>query len=199
MNMSLLGTAFFAVLFAELVGDKLLYGTGALAARFGPTSVLVGAIPALALKSLAAVLLGGLIAQLPPVVVAITTCAAFALTAYTIWRGTDDHREDESVEASRGAPHVAGGFHLRGALAGFTAIFFTEWGDPGQLATAALAASSHAPVTVWLGACAAMATKALLALSLGSVLHRHVPQRIIRLAGVSLGIVLAIAAAAGIR
>jgi putative Ca2+/H+ antiporter (TMEM165/GDT1 family) len=193
MDVTLFGTAFLAVLFAELVGDKLLYGTGALAARFGPSSVMAGAVPALALKSAAAVLLGGLIAQVPHAVIAITTCLAFSLTAYTIGRGTD---RDDAVDGVRVA---APGFQRRGAVAGFTAIFFTEWGDPGQLTTAALVASSHAPVTVWLAASAAMATKAVIALSLGSVVHRHVPQRLVRWAGVSLGVVLAISAAFGFR
>ncbi|MEP6491865.1 MAG: hypothetical protein ABJF01_04265 [bacterium] len=35
MNATLFGTAFLAVLLAELAGDKLVFGAGALAARSG--------------------------------------------------------------------------------------------------------------------------------------------------------------------
>ena len=42
--------------------DKLLYGAGALAARIGARTVLLGAIPAFAAKSLVAVSLGGAVA-----------------------------------------------------------------------------------------------------------------------------------------
>ncbi len=189
MNVTLFGTAFFAVLFAELVGDKLLYGTGALAARFGARSVLAGVLPALAAKSAVAVLLGGMIARLPTAVVAVTSCLAFALAAYSIWRGSG---EETSTNTNAATPP---GFQWRGAFAGFTAIFFTEWGDPGQFATAALAASSHEPLVVWLASCAAMTTKLVIALSLGTVVRRYAPQRVIRFAGVSLVALLAISAA----
>jgi putative Ca2+/H+ antiporter (TMEM165/GDT1 family) len=70
MNATLFGTAFVAVLLAELVGDKLLYGAGALAARIGARTVLLGAIPAFAAKSAVAVTLGGVIARLPHAAVA---------------------------------------------------------------------------------------------------------------------------------
>lgn len=194
MSVTLFGTAFLAVLFAELIGDKLLYGTSALAARFGAWSVLAGALPALALKSLAAVALGGVIADLPRPAIAAASCFAFAIAAFTIWRGTRG-----SSPARITAEPAPRGFQRRGALAAFAAIFFAEWADPGQLATAALAVRTHAPAAVWLAATAALTTKAIFALSLGTVAHRYVSQRTIRWAGTSLGALLAIAAAVGIR
>jgi len=192
MSVTLLGTAFLAVLLAELVGDKLLYTTGSLAARFGATSVLAGLAPALAAKSLVAVALGTAVGRLPRSAVAVSSCLAFALAAYSIWR------ESEAPREAAAAP-LASGFRPRGALAGFTAVFFAEWGDPGQMATAAFAARYHAPLVVWLAACAAMATKAVLALSLGSMLHRYAPKRAVRWAGASLVIALAISAAIDLR
>ncbi|HEY9230321.1 MAG TPA: TMEM165/GDT1 family protein [Gemmatimonadaceae bacterium] len=188
MDVTLFGTVYVGVLFAEVVGDKLLFGTGALAARFGARSVLAGALPALAAKTLAAVALGGWIAGLPTSVIAVVSCVAFAFAAYTIWRGPGATRDVERAEAPNR------GFQLRGAFVAFTTTFFTEWADPGQLATAAFSARSHSPGTVWLAASAAMATKVLIALSIGTVVHRVVSPRVIRWAGVSLAAVLAIAA-----
>lgn len=194
MTATLFGTAFVAVLLAELVGDKLLYGAGALAARIGARAVLVGAIPAFAAKALVAVTLGGFVARLPHAAVAASSSIAFALTAFTIWR----EPQRSLVEASSNS-HDRPAHPLRGAVSAFTAIFFAEWADPGQLAAAAFAARSGAPGLVWLAATSAMATKAVLALVLGSVLHRYAPQRAVRWAGASLGVMLALSSAFQIR
>lgn len=194
MSATLFGTAFVAVLLAELVGDKLLYGAGALAARIGARTVLLGAIPAFAAKSLVAVTLGGVVARLPHAAVAASSSLAFALTALTIWR--EPHRTLGEPAADSIAQQTS---RLRGAFSAFTAIFFAEWADPGQLATAAFAARYGAPALVWAAATSAMATKAILALALGSLLHRYAPQRAVRWAGASLGVGLALSSALQIR
>jgi len=193
MSATLFATAFVAVLLAELVGDKLLYGAGALAARIGARTILLGAIPAFAAKSLVAVTLGGAIARLPHAAVAASSSLAFALTALTIWR-----EPRRSLAASRAEPdrHTSS---LRGALSAFTSIFFAEWADPGQLATAAFVARYGAPMLVWAAAWSAMTTKAILALVVGSVLHRYAPARAVRWAGASLGVGLALSSALQIR
>jgi putative Ca2+/H+ antiporter (TMEM165/GDT1 family) len=188
MDVTVFTTVYLAVLFAELIGDKLLFGTSALAARFGSTSVVAGALPALGAKAFAAVALGGVIGRLPTSVAATASCLAFALMAYTIWRDPGNTGNGNHILAR---PR---GFQLRGAVAAFTAIFFAEWGDPGQLATVAFAARTDAPGMVWLAATAAMTTKTLIALSIGTVVHRVAPPRVIRWTGVSLAAALAIAA-----
>jgi putative Ca2+/H+ antiporter (TMEM165/GDT1 family) len=194
MTATLFGTAFVAVLLAELVGDKLLYGAGALAARIGARSVLLGALPAFAAKSLVAVMLGGAVARLPHAAVAVSSSLAFALTALTIWR-----EPRRAITTSFAEPNSRGMSSLRGALTAFSTIFFAEWADPGQLATAAFAARYGAPVLVWAAASSAMATKAILALAVGSVLHRYAPQRVVRWAGASVGVGLALSSALQIR
>lgn len=194
MNATLFGTAFVAVLLAELVGDKLLYGAGALAARIGARTVLLGAIPAFAAKSAVAVTLGGVIARLPHAAVATASSLAFALTALTIWR--EPRRALSEAYPETTAQRVS---TSRGAFTAFTTIFFAEWADPGQLAAAAFAARSGAPGLVWAAASSAMATKAILALALGSLLHRYAPQRMVRWAGASLGVALALSSALQIR
>jgi putative Ca2+/H+ antiporter (TMEM165/GDT1 family) len=72
----------------------------------------------------------------------------------------------------------------------FAAIFFSEWGDVGQVTAAAMAAKYHAALIVWPGAVAAMVTKGSLAAFLGSGIRRWIQDRVspgvVRYVGVSL-------------
>src|SRR5229473_181691 len=74
----------------------------------------------------------------------------------------------------------------RAAVAGFMSVFLTEWGDIGQITAALLAARYQKPAVVWLGATAALVTKAVLAMTLGMGLRRWVPRRPLRITAVSL-------------
>ena len=76
--------------------------------------------------------------------------------------------------------------HVIIGLISFAAIFFSEWGDVGQLAAATLAARYHAPFIVWSGATLALMTKGLLALTLGAGLSRRLPQNVLRYGALSL-------------
>lgn len=187
--------AYMAVLVAELVGDRLIYSVGALAGRYGPRAVMCGLLPALALKSLAAVLLGHAVARLPHTLVAASSAAAFFVAAVAIWR------ESATVPATAGsswAPSVAPVVARRGMLAAFTTVFFAEWADPGQLAAAALTARYGSPALIWLAAVSAMATKACLALTLGVALRRYVPLGALRVGAVALNVALGITAVASV-
>src|SRR5215204_1727254 len=94
--------AYVTVLLAELVGDKLVYAVGALAARYGPRVVLGGILPALALKSLVAVLLGDALARLPRGLVAAASAGAFFVAAVAVWR------EPATSPTATGAPQAPG-------------------------------------------------------------------------------------------
>jgi hypothetical protein len=74
--------------------------------------------------------------------------------AATVWRKPLERR---SIEKDRGTP--------KGALVSFAAIFFSEWGDVGQITAATMAARFGDPLLVWVGAVAAMVTKGALAAS----------------------------------
>ena len=175
---------FGLVLVAEVVGDKLLYTTGVLAARYASAPIAFGIIAAFMAKMGAAVLIGSAISTLPPLLVAAVTAASFLGIAYTLWRTSD-------LQSSSPAVHTRGS---RVALVSFATIFFSEWGDPGQLATAAMAAQYRAPLVVWLGAVCAMVTKGLLAASVGAALRRRirdrVPPKAMRLAATGVVVVL---------
>jgi Ca2+/H+ antiporter, TMEM165/GDT1 family len=181
-------TIFFAtywfVFIAEIVGDKLLYTTGVLATRYKTLPIMVGMACAFMLKMGVAVAVGEAISKLPPWLVACVTAASFIGVAIAVWR-KDERR---SVQKQVSAP--------KAAMVSFAAIFFSEWGDVGQITAAAMSAKFHVPVLVWAGAVAAMVTKGALAASIGAGvrgwIQDHIPPRVIRYAGVGALVLLGI-------
>jgi len=176
---------FGAVFLAEIVGDKLLYTTGVLAARYRTAPIMIGMAAAFMAKMGVAVLIGEAIAKLPRLLVAGITAASFLGIAFVLWKKSD--RPRESKESHRA--HKA-------AMVSFAAIFFSEWGDVGQITAATLAAKYHAALIVWFGAVAAMITKGSLAAFLGAGIrrwiHDRVSPKIVRYVAVGLLLVLGV-------
>jgi putative Ca2+/H+ antiporter (TMEM165/GDT1 family) len=174
---------FGAVFIAEIVGDKLLYTTGVLAARYRTMPIMLGMATAFMAKMGVAVLIGSAIAKLPRILVATITAISFLSIAFVLWRKSG--LPSESKESHR--------MH-RAAMVSFAAIFFSEWGDVGQITAATLAAKYHAALIVWLGAVAAMITKGSLATFLGAGIRRWIRNRvspeIVRYVAVGLLVVL---------
>lgn len=79
----------------------------------------------------------------------------------------------------------------------FVAIFFSEWGDVGQITAATMSARFGSPYVVWMAAVAAMATKGALAASIGAGLRQWIAERVspqvVRYAGVAALLVLGVA------
>ena len=174
---------FGAVFLAEIVGDKLLYTTGVLAARYRTAPIMIGMAAAFMAKMGVAVLIGEAISKLPRLLVAAITAASFLGLAFVLWKKSD--RPRESKESHR--VHKA-------AIVSFAAIFFSEWGDVGQITAATLAAKYHAALIVWFGAVAAMIAKGSLAAFLGAGIrrwiHDRVSPKIVRYVAVSLLLIL---------
>ena len=164
-----------AVFAAEIVGDKLLYTTGVLATRYRTLPIVIGVVIAFMAKMAVAVAVGSAIAKLPPLLVAVVTAASFIGVAITIWRKPVEREKDHRAS--------------RATMVSFSAIFFSEWGDVGQITAATMAARYGAPVLVWAGSVAAMATKGLLAASIGAGVRQwivdRIPPKVVRYAGVS--------------
>ncbi|SRR6266702_709218 len=175
--LTVLLASYGAVLIAELVGDKTLYTLCALVARYRPLPLLTGAAVAFMGKMAVAVLLGGLVASLPKWVTAATTALTFFGMALFLWRTTGRPESAEPAQRTRST---------HGALVGFSSIFFTEWGDIGQITAALLAARYQRPAVVWLGATAALVTKAILATTVGMGIRRWVPRQPLRVTAVSM-------------
>jgi len=172
-----------AVFVAEIVGDKLLYTTGVLATRYRSLPIMFGISVAFMAKMAVAVAIGQAISRLNPVVVAAVTTSSFLGVAWTLWRKPDvrpDGRETTSAPTA--------------ALVSFAAIFFSEWGDVGQVTAATMAARFPAPFVVWVAAVLAMVTKGVLAAFLGAGVRQWIRDRlsprVIRYGGVALLLLL---------
>lgn len=173
-----------AVFVAEIVGDKLLYTTGVLAARYRTIPIMFGMALAFMLKMGVAVAVGEAISKLPPWLVACVTAASFIGVAIAVWRKDERRAAQKEVSAPKAA------------MVSFAAIFFSEWGNVGQITAAAMSAKYHVPLIVWIGAVSAMVTKGILAASIGAGvrgwIQEHVPPKIVRYAGVSALVVLGV-------
>jgi putative Ca2+/H+ antiporter (TMEM165/GDT1 family) len=170
------------VFVAEIVGDKLLYTTGVLATRYKTVPIMCGMAIAFMLKMGVAVWVSKFISHLPPWLVATITAINFIAIAIVLWR-KPDKREIKQYPASR-AVGVS-----------FAAIFFSEWGDVGQLTAAGMALKfPDAPLMVWIGAVSAMVTKGILAASIGAGvrgwIQSHLSPKVIRYAGTGLLLLL---------
>jgi putative Ca2+/H+ antiporter (TMEM165/GDT1 family) len=179
-------TTYGYVFISEIVGDKLLYTTGVLATRYRWMPILFGMSVAFMAKMGVAVLVGDAISKLPPLLVAAVTAINFFAIAFVLWRKPDKREvKPQSYPASRAV------------MVSFAAIFFSEWGDVGQLTAAGMAAKFPAwPLLVWLGAVSAMVTKGALAASIGASVRKwiqdHLSPKTIRYAAVGLLLLLGI-------
>lgn len=81
------------------------------------------------------------------------------------------------------------------ALVTFGLVLFAELGDKTQLTVMMLAAQSESPVTVFLGAVAALALTSLIGVLFGEAITQLIPQRLIHagagVAFIAIGILLA--------
>lgn len=187
--LSVVLSAYVAILAAEVVGDKLCWSVTVLSARQSPSAVVAGVSLALVSKTAVALLLGRALATLPAWTLRLAGVLTFGWLALA-WLV----ERDEPVASAR--PARSGPAAVLGA---FTAVFFSEWGDVGQIALATLAARSEAPWAVGLGALLAYATKAAGAFTLGSWLRRCVPPRPLRGLALVLCVVLALATGLGVE
>jgi len=167
-----------AVFVAEIVGDKLLYTTGVLANRYRAVPIMFGMALAFMAKMAVAVAVGKAISTLPPLLVAGITTVNFFAIAFFLWRKPDKKEEKHEYPASRAV------------MVSFAAIFFSEWGDVGQITAATMAARFGSPLLVWIGAVGAMVTKGILAASIGAGvrgwIQAHLSPNAIRYAAVGL-------------
>jgi putative Ca2+/H+ antiporter (TMEM165/GDT1 family) len=162
----ILFAAYGAVFVAEIAGDKLLYTTGVLATRYRTAPILCGMAIAFMAKMGVAVLVGKAISKLPPLLVAAMTTVNFFAIAYALWRKPD------RVESKTDSPAS------RAMMVSFAAIFFSEWGDIGQVTAATLAARFGLPLVVWVGAVGAMVTKGALAAYAGAGVRQWIQQHL---------------------
>jgi Ca2+/H+ antiporter, TMEM165/GDT1 family len=171
---SVIAAAFILVLPVELP-DKTLFATLVLATRFRPLPVFVGVGSAFAVQCVIAVTAGSLLSLLPQALVTGIVAVLFLVGAILLWRSASSGPEDEEIAATPAHPSF-----LRAAAISFGVLFAAEWGDLSQLATAGLAARTEDPVSVFIGAWAALLTVSALAVFLGKKLADRLPIALIR-------------------
>jgi putative Ca2+/H+ antiporter (TMEM165/GDT1 family) len=166
VDLSVVASA-FALLFLAELGDKTQLMTITLASRYRPLPVAIGVCAAFLVLNLLAVLLGELLFRYVPLrAVLVASALLFLLFGWNSWRAAG--REEPAEEGATG---------MRGALLGsFVLIFVAELGDKTQLALLALAASTGAPWSVFVGGTLALWSVSLLGVFLGATLLARVPR-----------------------
>ncbi len=185
VEMSAAAATSFALISAAEIGDKSQLVCMTLASRHRATPVMLGAVAAFALLNTLAVVFGVAIASwLPEYVVGATVAVLFAVFGIHALR-TEDGDEDEELEEKSGH----GIFFTT-----FLLLTMAEFGDKTQLAVVALS-STHAPVAVWFGATAALATTSALGILAGRTLLQKIPLTLLHRISGAFFLVLAVFAA----
>jgi Ca2+/H+ antiporter, TMEM165/GDT1 family len=189
LDLSVIATAFILVLPVELP-DKTLFASLVLATRYPHWPVFVGVGAAFGLQVAIAVTAGSLLSLLPGALVSGIVAVLFFAGAVILWRSATSGPEDEDVAETK-----QGTSFFRVAAISFGVLFAAEWGDLSQLATAGLAARLNDPVSVFIGAWAALLVVSGLAVFLGKKLADRLPIALIRRVAAGLFLVFAVIAA----
>ncbi|HEX9998937.1 MAG TPA: TMEM165/GDT1 family protein [Actinoplanes sp.] len=161
----------FAVIFVAELGDKSQLMAMTFATRFKPWPVLIGITVATAVVHAVSVGIGyGLGATLPTGWIALA--AGLAFLVFGAWTLRGDKLSDEEknkAERTTGSAILAVG----------GAFFLAELGDKTMLATITLA-TQHGWFGTWLGSTIGMVAADALAIVVGRMLGRHLPEKIIK-------------------
>ena len=167
----------FGVIFVAELGDKSQLMALAFATRYRAVPVLIGITIATAVVHLVSVVIGaGLGAALPTNW--ITLAAGLAFFGFAAWtlRG-DELSGDEAGKVNRSAKSAI--------VAASAAFFLAELGDKTMLATITLA-TQHGWFGTWLGSTLGMVAADALAILVGRLLGKHLPERVIRFGAAAL-------------
>ena len=159
------------VIFVAELGDKSQLMALTFASRYKTLPVLAGISIATAAVHLASVVIGAALGGAIPTR-AITIAAGVAVLGFALWtlRG-DSLSEEEKSRAERTG---------RGAIVAVTIAFFlAELGDKTMLATITLA-TREGLVGTWIGSTIGMVAADALAIVVGRLLGKHLPERVIR-------------------
>ncbi|WP_370249882.1 TMEM165/GDT1 family protein [Nocardioides sp.] len=161
-----------AVIFVAELGDKSQLLAMTFAARYRARDVLIGITAATALVHLASVAIGALIGDaFADYQSGIAVAAGVAFLGFAAWT----LRGDELTEAEAGKARAA---TRTAILAVGVAFFLAELGDKTMLATITLA-TREGWFGTWLGSTLGMVAADALALGVGAVLGRRLPEKAI--------------------
>lgn len=166
-----LGVSTVAIFIAEM-GDKTQLVAMSLATRYRFLTVVLGITAATALVHLASVLIAELLGKTLPTVW-LTLAAGVAFLIFGLWtlRGDEMSVKDEERAASR---RIRSGF-----LTVFVVFLVAELGDKTMLATIAVGTQHHW-LAVWIGSTIGMVAADTIAIAIGAVLGKKLPERAVR-------------------
>jgi len=170
--------ALFFVFIAEM-GDKTQLVALAFATRYAAETVLAGVFAATLLVHLFSVVLGELVGLALPIFW-VKLFAGVAFLGFGIWtlRG-DEVDEDERLAERRFGP----------LLTVAIAFFLAELGDKTMLATVTIASQQQDFVGVWIGSTVGMVVADGLAIIVGKVLGKQLPEKTIKYGAAAIFIV----------
>lgn len=174
----------FATIFVVELPDKTFIATLVLATRFRPLLVWLGVTAAFLVQTVVAVLVGGLLAQLPRTPVQVVAALMFLVGGIILIRGAggadEEEKETEEEFSHKGAATATG---LKAVATSFLVLFLAEWGDLSQLFTASMVLRYDEPLSVFVGAFVALAAVSALAALLGRALLAKIHLSTIRRIG----------------
>jgi putative Ca2+/H+ antiporter (TMEM165/GDT1 family) len=161
--------AFFLVLIAEM-GDKTQLVALAFATRYRPAVVMAGVFAATLVIHLVSVLIGEMAGVALPVFW-INLLAGLTFIGFGLWtlRG-DELGDEEKLTQSKFGPFMTVA----------TTFFLAELGDKTMLATVTIASQQESFVAVWLGSTFGMVIADGIAIVVGKILGKKLPERLIK-------------------
>lgn len=161
-----------AVIFVAELGDKSQLMAMTFAARYRARDVIIGITAATALVHLASVGIGALIGDaFADYQGTIAIVAGVAFLLFALWTLRGDELSDDEADKARNATGAA-------ILAVGVAFFLAELGDKTMLATITLA-TQEGWFGTWLGSTLGMVAADALAIGVGAILGRRLPEKVI--------------------
>jgi putative Ca2+/H+ antiporter (TMEM165/GDT1 family) len=170
--------AVFPVIFLGELPDKTMFASLVLATHGKPKSVWLGAAGAFVIHVVIATTVGVVLFHvLPHRVIEGVVAAIFFIGAMLALR---EVQKSKVVDDGSEVVEIRVLSHRQTALTAFVVIFVAEWGDLTQILTANLAVRYHSPLSVGIGALAALWVVAAVAVIGGKGMPRFVSTITIR-------------------
>ena len=170
LDLTTMALVFGAIFLVELP-DKTFIATLVMSTRFRPLLVWIGVGLAFLVQTLVAVVAGGLLAKLPTTPVQLVAIAMFLIGGVILLKGAagaDAEEAETEEEFAEKSNRQVRGWQIVSMC--FGSIFLAEWGDLSQLLTASMVLKYGEPVSVFLGAWAALLAVSALGAALGRTL-----------------------------
>ena len=169
---------FWASLFfitAAEMGDKTQLVAMSFAAKYKPWKVIAGVFIATLVVHLLSVIIGEQTSALLPIYY-IKLIVGASFIGFGLWPLKGDKLDEENVKPARFGP----------LLTVAIAFFLAELGDKTQLATISIAAQYKSFIGVWLGSTLGMVIADGLAIVVGIVAGKRLPERVIKYASAAI-------------